>query len=266
MVDSPAIAPAVDRTSIILLGASNLTRAISTIVETTHQLCGSPLDIYAALGHGRSYGMTSSVLVRRLPGILQCGLWDALPQASPAPINALITDIGNDLIYGADPELIAEWIEQCLARLASHEADIVLTQLPLQNIEALSPARYVVLRTVLFPFCRHDLTTMLRLAHQLDQHVQQLAQEYQTHLVAPQPEWYGIDPIHIKIRHWSTAWPTILAPWSKAATLPPPAAGSLRRWFYLRTRAPLQRQILGWPQRHEQPCGVLPNGSAIHFF
>ena len=43
---------------VILLGASNLTRGISTVVEIAKTKWGSPLDIMSALGHGRSYGKT----------------------------------------------------------------------------------------------------------------------------------------------------------------------------------------------------------------
>jgi hypothetical protein len=38
---------------VILLGASNLTKCISLIVETAWNLLGSPLDVKAAMGHGR---------------------------------------------------------------------------------------------------------------------------------------------------------------------------------------------------------------------
>ena len=54
---------------VILLGASNLTRAISTVIGIAQATLDGPLDIVAALGHGRSYGMWSRVLFRELPGI-----------------------------------------------------------------------------------------------------------------------------------------------------------------------------------------------------
>jgi GTP cyclohydrolase II len=37
--------------------------------------------VVAALGHGRSYGTDSSFLFRRLPGILQSGIWQQLESA-----------------------------------------------------------------------------------------------------------------------------------------------------------------------------------------
>src|SRR3990172_7889601 len=99
---------------VILLGASNLTRAISTVVETAWLGIGGPLEILAALGHGRSYGMNSSVLGRVLPGIVPCGLWPALALLPQAPTFALVTDIGNDLGYGVSAGQIMHWVETCL--------------------------------------------------------------------------------------------------------------------------------------------------------
>ena len=41
---------------VVLVGASNLTKGIGTVLPLAEQIWGSPLEVYAALGHGRSYG------------------------------------------------------------------------------------------------------------------------------------------------------------------------------------------------------------------
>ena len=69
-------------TRVVLLGASNLTRGISTVVGTARRLLGPMPHVFVAYGHGRSYGVRSRVLIRGLPGILNCGLWPA-PSANP---------------------------------------------------------------------------------------------------------------------------------------------------------------------------------------
>ncbi len=91
----------------VLLGASNLTRGISTVVETAQIVCQRPLEILAAAGLGRSYGIDSRVLGRTLPGIVHCGLWNTLSQKRPIPTYALITDIGNDILYSVEVSQIA---------------------------------------------------------------------------------------------------------------------------------------------------------------
>jgi hypothetical protein len=251
---------------IVLLGASNLTRGISTVVETAGMMCGTPLQMYAALGHGRSYGQPSSVLGRRLPGILDCGIWKALRDSAAGPVQALVTDIGNDLLYGASPAMISDWVDQCLVRLLDHNAGIVMTLLPLEGLRSLSTTRYVILRSLLFPRCRLDLDTMAGLARQLDDRLQRLGRLRGVRLVRPDTHWYGLDPIHVRIRHWRDAWQTILQPWNPSLRAPRYVAGSLRRWFYLRTRVPQQCEVWGWQLGQEQPSGALPDGSTVAFF
>ena len=119
---------------VILLGASNLTRGISTAVETAKTIWGTPLDVMAALGHGRSYGKTQRVLGRTLPAIIECGLWQDLDNRPRADTASLITDVGNDLLFGVSPQRVVEWVDQCLERLASVSQSLVITELPLINL------------------------------------------------------------------------------------------------------------------------------------
>src|SRR5262249_46912085 len=88
--------PAVRR--VVLLGASNLTLGIGTVLGSAANVWGSPLEVLAALGHGRSYGRATSVMGRQLPGIRECGLWPALGVDGQLPTAALVTDIGNDVL------------------------------------------------------------------------------------------------------------------------------------------------------------------------
>ena len=77
------------RVRLVLLGASNLTKGISLILDAADRGLdvrrGEGFEVMLAYGHGRSYGMDSSLFGRSLPGILDCGLWDATPQKTAAP-------------------------------------------------------------------------------------------------------------------------------------------------------------------------------------
>lgn len=250
---------------VILLGASNLTRGISTVVELTQQIWGGPLDIMAALGHGRSLGMRSSVLGRTLPGILQCELWNELADRPPLPTAALLTDIGNDLIYEQEVETVVGWLEECLDRLARHNARIVLTQLPLSVIPRVKKWQYLAVRTVNFPRSRLSYEDVIARAHELNEHLVRLAAERKIPTVVPPAKWYGFDPIHIQLKHWPTAWMKILARWRPGQEVLRPS-GSLRRFLYLRSIVPDQRWLLGIPQRRQQPAGKLPDGSWVSYY
>src|SRR5690606_17242178 len=71
---------------VVMLGASNLTRGVSTVLATAQAYWGAnPVDALFALGHGRSYGITTNVLGRILSSIRDCGLWKALDDRPSAP-------------------------------------------------------------------------------------------------------------------------------------------------------------------------------------
>jgi hypothetical protein len=251
---------------VILLGASNLTRGISTVVETARGIWGRPLEVLAALGHGRSYGLRSHVLGRELPGIIRSGLWDALTAGRPVQTAALVTDIGNDLLYGASVASILDWVRESLDRLAAVEARTVLTLLPLSSVESLSEWRYWLARTCAFPRCRARLDEILIAARELNSGLVQLAADRRIPVVAPRAEWYGFDAIHIRLRFWKASWQEILAPWSDSPIAVKGARGSLTRWLYLRSLPPLERRLFGIERRAAQPAGRLRDGTTIAFY
>jgi len=240
---------------VVLLGASNLTRGISTAVETARLQWGRPLDVMAALGHGRSYGLTSRVLGRTLPSIIECGLWPALAARPPAATAALVTDVGNDLFYGAAVEQIVGWVERCLDRLAVSQARTCVARLPLCNLGRVRPWQFQLLRAVLFPSYRGSLGELGERAIELDERLGRLARQRGCALV---------EPIHVKWRHWPTAWRELLASWSSE---PREAAhGSFVRGLYLRSRMPAERRQFGIALSREQPCGQLRDGTRISFY
>ncbi|HEV2970274.1 MAG TPA: hypothetical protein VGY55_09805 [Pirellulales bacterium] len=251
---------------VVLLGASNLTRGISTVIETAQGILGGQLEVLAALGHGRSYGMASRVLGRELPGILQCGLWNALSSLPPAPTAALVTDIGNDLLYGASVGSILDWVGASFDRLALSEARTIVTLLPLESIARLSKRRFLLMRTVNFPKCRAGLDEVLLRAGELNAGLIDLARARRIPTVALRGAWYGFDPIHIRLRFWKSAWREILSGWCDAPAAAAFARGSLTRWLYLRSRAPEARRLFGVARRAPQPSGRLRDGTTIALY
>src|SRR5579884_2661810 len=155
-----ATTPGAGPRRVVLLGASNLTRGLPDVLGIARAVGGGPLDVLAALGGGRSYGLRKSLLGRELPGIRGCGLWDALKQRPPAPTLALVTDIGNDLLYEVPPDEVAGWVAECVDRLQRAGAGVVMTVLPTCNVQTVSPALYASMRTVCFPRCRLGFTAM----------------------------------------------------------------------------------------------------------
>lgn len=245
------------------LGASNLARGIGTVAETARAAWGPDIQILAAMGYGRSYGARTQVGFRALPGILQSGLWRALDSMPPVPTKALVTDVGNDLLYGFSAEAIVAWIDEALHRLQQIASDITLTALPLESIRQLSQAKYLVFRTILFPGCRLSRDQLLERAEGLDAGLAALSSKRDVRFFAPNPTWYGVDPIHICRRFWPLAWRTMLATDPSVVnarnTSPPD------RWR-LRFMAPEQRWLFGIERFSRQSGHSLSSGVRIWLF
>jgi len=195
---------------VVALGASNLTRGFQTVLSTARGAWGPDVQIVAALGHGRSYGADSRFVVRRLPGILQSGLWPLLDSMPTVPTRALITDVGNDILYGFPAERVLEWVDQALTRLAQVSDDLVVTGLPMDSIRRLSPRRFRIVRSVLVPSSSQTYDDVRTAAERVDAGLAALAATHRARFVTLEPSWYGVDPIHIKPSLWRPAWQRIL--------------------------------------------------------
>lgn len=249
----------------VLLGASNLKMSLPRIVGRLRHAAGGPVEVLAACGHGRSYGKRSRIFfgARSLPGITRCGLWADLEKRPPLRSIALITDIGNDLLYGETAETIAGWVRECLERLLRHGAETICTPLPMISIEKVSVFRYHAARSILFPGRGVPWRTLLARARELDGRLRRLAEEHQLCLVAPQADWYGIDPIHFRMFWRRKAWDHILSHWT--LTLGQPAEPSWRR-----LRLPLigaeEYRLFGVPRHTPQPACRFTDGTTVALY
>jgi hypothetical protein len=251
---------------VVLLGASNLTRSFATVVSVARSTWGEPVEIMAAVGHGRSYGQDSTVLGRKIPGIFPCALWHDLEQRPALPTAALVTDIGNDLLYGVPCERIVNWVGQCLDRLADVGASTIVTQLPTASIERLSEARFRFFRRVFFPRSAITLSAAKDLARGLNAELIALGESRKISVISAADSWYGFDPIHLKRRVCRHAWPAMLASWHTAAAAIEVPRTSLRTSAYLALLPPSERALFGVRRSAAQPSGRLRDGTTISLY
>lgn len=263
MVDpSPGPRP---RARAVILGASNVTLGLSTAVETARRAWGQPLEFLGAIGHGRSYGRPTNVLGRGLPGIVQCGLWDELKRRADLPTAALVTDIGNDIIYGSSVGPILKWLEACLQSLAEQSERLVITRLPIDSISAFPQWKLRLLLSLFFPNSRLKRNDTLAKAVELDEQLTEFANRFDAYVVQPQPHWYTWDPIHIARQYRAVAWSHYMSWWSNGQ--PPTAATpSLRRWRALQRARPQVWTRCGLSKEREQPSVKLADGTTISLF
>jgi hypothetical protein len=248
---------------VVALGASNLTRGLPALMAAAREEWGPEVEVLAALGLGRSYGIPSRILVRTLPGILESGLWRTLEESPGRPTRALITDVGNDILYGSSAAGILAWVEECVERLERFTPDIVLTDLPVPSIRRLTPGRFLFFRSILFPRCRLSHAEVMATAETVVDGLEHLASRRGLQLFRLRPEWYGFDPIHFRPRVWRSAWREILHGPSPAAPRERASLGEALRLYGL---FPERQWLLGFERVHTQAGLRLKRGGRIRLY
>lgn len=264
---------------LVLLGASNLARDFPTVLavarETLAPTLGTgPLEVFTACGHGRSYGDWSRVfLVRGLPGITRCGLWETLiNRPEPLPTFALLTDIGNDIAYGVEPAKIAGWIDLVLGCLSRLGARTAMTLLPLASLRRLSPAKLQILRFLFFPTHPTSHERVQRWTADLQDRLRDLAARYEVPALEPDPDWFGPDPIHYRRNARREAWRQVLGLWRERSTEQGGAevasTGAVSRMSRLRwwTTTPERWSLAGMQRGRQQPAGRLDEGTTLWLY
>jgi hypothetical protein len=158
-------------------------------------------------------------MTRELPGVLECGLWGALDshiqrfEGATGPRVALVTDIGNDLLYQVPLNQVVSWLEECLDRLHALGFDIVVTSLPMTSVLSMGMTRFLVARHLLFPSCRLTWSDVRTCSTDLDCAVRSMADTRGLEVIIPSRKWYSADPIHIRQSRQRRAFELMCSRW-----------------------------------------------------
>lgn len=209
--------------NLVVIGASNVTLALPLLWSGIRQDVTQATRLFVVAGHGRSFGLPSTVFGRTLPSILQSQFWEALEHVVPkdAPLEAVVTDVGNDILYGTSASVLGCWVKECVDRLCRWRVKLTMTELPMASLTRMSSARFTLFRTLLFP--RSDLRYQdaLGIGAAVNSIVRNVASEANATLIPPAADWYGVDPIHIRRTHRRAAWAQLCPAISDEPVLPP---------------------------------------------
>lgn len=245
---------------LVAVGASNLARMALALLDAERARAGGPALGDMALGRGRSYATPSLLLGRGIDGILASRLW-AQPATLPrAATTALLMDVGNDLLYGAEPARILEWADATLARLCERAERVVVVGLPIAAVRLLPPWRFHVVRRVLVPSSRLSYAAARDGCERLHDGLRALAAARGARFCEQPLAWFGLDPMHVRRSRWREA----AAAWLDAPTAGarPPLDTHAHRLGLL-FAAPDERRWFGRTTRTPQPARRYADGSAL---
>ena len=252
------------RPRVVVLGASNVSRGLSRLVAAVDSR--SPgADLFVAAGHGRGYGVNTRVAARRLPSILASGLWRGLDRQGGAAPVALVTDVGNELLYGFPAEQVASWVRESVRRLADRGATIAITRLPMGGIAEVGPVRYRALRTFFVPGCRLSLAELKDAATRVDSELQAIADEFNAQLIEQPAHWYGLDTLHVRRRHLDDLLHAACEVWG-LPVVESTARSSVADWVKVGTKAAEVRSLGGVMRFTRQPVLPLRSGGTLSLY
>jgi len=252
------------RPRVVVLGASNVSRGLSRLVAAVESR--SPgADLFVAAGHGRGYGVNTRVAARRLPSILRSGLWRGLDRHDGEAPLALVTDVGNELLYGARSVLVASWVRETVWRLADRGATIAITRLPMAGIAEVGPFRYRALRTFFVPGCRLSLAGLKEAATRLDADLQTIAGDFGAQIIEQPAHWYGLDTLHVRRRHLDDLWHAACGAWG-FPSVQSTAKSSFAEWVRVGTKAAEVRSLGGMMLFTKQPVLPLRSGGMLSLY
>ncbi|MBS0484089.1 MAG: hypothetical protein JSS06_02540 [Proteobacteria bacterium] len=249
---------------LILLGASNLTLSLRLVIDLMQQRFGGPSEILAAVGHGRAYGIFSEAVGRGLPGVADCGLWRRLAALEPRPSYALLTDIGNDIVYGLLPEQLLQSVERCIEQLQSQSAQIVVTGLPMASIDRLSERRFVFFRNLFYPSCRLSRNETISRAWAVHEGLREMAARRGLIVHEQKPGWFGWDGIHVHYWQRAAYYRAIVRQFPDSGGKPE-FCDDQRKFFLSWQQRPefAFKTLFGCAIYRPQPSGLLADGSRV---
>ena len=193
---------------LILLGASNLSRgcfAFSRHMKAC--LHPRPVEVLIASGPGRGYCAVGGLLNANYPPIHSSDIFEVAQKKveSGYQVVALVTDIGNDIMYSVPAEGLIEAIHQIFTRLQSMNAEIFYTTLPVAFEKKVHPIWFYILRSLLLPFSRvsYDKATAGIIA--VNQFLGKSDSQH-CHLISDMDRFLGFDEIHYGWLRAHHAW------------------------------------------------------------
>jgi hypothetical protein len=210
---STTLSPADSSTNplFIFLGASNLARGYTALVKAAQNFMHpQPCEFLGAIGPGRGYCAPGGFLKVRYPPIATCGILKAakIKAAHSSRVVALITDIGNDIVYGIPPSLIIRTLSEMIQDLSAMGAEISITSISVDLEKDVGECGYRVLRKIYFPFSDTPFAEAAQATKEINHFIEGLSSQG-IHVIRELDRYQGLDRIHFSLLHSSRLWSLI---------------------------------------------------------
>ena len=192
----------------VLLGASNLARSFYGLKNCIKR-CLLPRSSYFihAMGPGRGYISQGGILNATYPPITNCGILEAVRNIRKPnqKVIALITDIGNDIMYGIPPDEIIGGLQYIFDALNEIETNIFITPISVNLKNDISEFYFRILRQIFFPKSKAKYPQTLEAIEDINKFINQSSNE-KIVVISDMEQFCGLDKIHYSVLKSHLAW------------------------------------------------------------
>jgi hypothetical protein len=170
-------------------------------------LAPQPMEVLAALGPGRGYGSWGGLLNISYPPIAESPLFEKARRKAEggSRVVALVTDIGNDLLYGVEADSLIATVQNVFDRLVAMNAQVYVTTLPVYFERDVSPMVYYPIRTMLYPQSRVSCEQAMEGVRRVNAFLKELSDKRIQVMPAMDP-YLGWDHVHFGLVKAGEVW------------------------------------------------------------
>ena len=197
----------------LLMGASNLARGYSML---THHLSEclekNKTEFLNALGPGRGFCARGGIFNITYSPIQDCQIIESGEKKSKEALRTvvLITDIGNDLLYGVSADTLIASLDIMIDEILKWDADIFLTSIHVNLKKDVSPTIFLVLRSLLYPSSKVNYEEMDLSIFKVNDYLEEKVRKNETiHLITGLEAFAGLDKIHYSLFKTHAAWSAV---------------------------------------------------------
>ncbi len=195
----------------ILLGASNLARAQFGLNHHFEKSFPNLISTSIASGPGRAYCVSGGIFGLNYPPLKTSEIINAGREKSSnyRQTISLISDIGNDIMYGVPVQKLIQDLEKSILNLSEFCSHVFTIPIPCKKIETLSDWQINALKKILFPKCELSPEKIISSIQTVNQFLSELNTPKFT-LLKTMDDCIGWDRAHYGISKMHIAWTKII--------------------------------------------------------
>ncbi len=193
----------------VLLGASNLARGYSALTRKISQNI-SHVEFVNAMGPGRGYCAREGMFNFSHPSIDECRVMESVDVYAKQGwrIAVLLTDIGNDIMYGVPDASLVECLDRLIEKsLQWKNAEVIVTSIHVDVSKDLGKTTFKLLRAIFSPKSAVTFDQADSAVKKVNRYLEEKSrQNGRVHLVSGLGAFRGMDKIHYSLQKSHLVW------------------------------------------------------------